>query len=32
MLSNIYIATIKKKVISIRSKISGYHVAPQYEL
>ena len=28
ILSGIYIATIKKKVASIGSKINGYHVVP----
>ena len=32
ILSGIYIVTIKRKVASIRSKISGYYIAPRYKL
>ena len=32
MLSGIYIATIKRKVASIKSKISGRHTVPRHEL
>ena len=32
MLSGIYIATIKRKVASIRSKISSYYAALRHEL
>jgi hypothetical protein len=32
ILSGICMATTKRKVASIRSKISGYHIAPRHEL
>ena len=31
MLSGIYIVTIKRKVASIGSKISGYYAVPRYK-
>jgi hypothetical protein len=32
ILSGIYIATIKRKVINIKSKISSYYIVPRHDL